>query len=699
MDHSGQKAFSQVRNEWKLAVKHRTEIDGLRALAVLPVILYHAGLPGIDGGFLGVDVFFVISGFLITTILLKDLENGRFSLWTFYERRARRILPALFFVILVCLPFAWIWMFPKELRDFGQSIVATSFFISNVLFWKETNYFNASSELKPLLHTWSLAVEEQFYIFFPLMLAGVWKWKPKLVLPMIMTIALGSFVLAESFVVSHEEATFYLLHARAWELMIGSICAVLIIKAPPQGSGWLGLLGLALILGSYLLLDDKNPMPSAWSLPVVLGTGFVLIFAKADNVAGRMLSFRPFVWIGLISYSAYLWHQPVLAFARIRATVEPSWPIMTGLVLLSLVLATFTWRYIEQPFRSSKGQGALLLPRRGPLLTGAASGMVVVSAFGMALHIADGAPSRIAPRTLQILEAVKDRNPRRDICHQPAHAVSDLIIPPPPDCITQAAATKGSAIIIGDSHADAIAYSVRSMLESEGWHITELTVTACTAYLGYDRKVRACDQINERIYAYIESLEVDLIVTAARSQELFDPSPFDNGVGGIESGKGAPPFTLHKKKFGLQETATREEFLRASFITSTNRLADMSRAIVTIDPIPEAGWDVPVWMARNSLGQNQVMEDLATPRYRYKERAGKAQDIFREIDRDDVILVDTESIFCHDDVCDNARGGELFYYDDDHLSLKGAQLVADKIQDELPRIEALIETAVANLPD
>ena len=168
--------------------------------------------------------------------------------------------------------------------------------------------------------------------------------------------------------------------------------------------------------------------------------------------------------------------------------------------------------------------------------------MVVVSAFGMALHIADGAPSRIAPRTLQILESRNDWNPRRDICHQGARKVSDLIIPPPPDCITQAAATKGSAIIIGDSHADAIAYSVRSMLENEGWHVTELTIISCTAYLGYDGKTRACDQINERIYAYIEILEIDLIVTAARSQLLFEPTLFDNGIGGVESGKSVPPY-------------------------------------------------------------------------------------------------------------------------------------------------------------
>lgn len=206
-------------------MKYRPEVDGLRAVAVVPVVLFHAGLPGVSGGFVGVDVFFVISGFLITSILLNDLEAGRFSLVRFYERRARRILPALFFVILCCLPFAWAWMLPQELVAFGKSIAATALFSSNILFWREDGYFAAASELKPLLHTWSLAVEEQYYLFFPVALAVLWRWRKAAVLPGLLLVVLASLAMATYGAQHHPAANFYLLPSRIWELLIGALVA------------------------------------------------------------------------------------------------------------------------------------------------------------------------------------------------------------------------------------------------------------------------------------------------------------------------------------------------------------------------------------------------------------------------------------------------------------------------------------------
>lgn len=206
-------------------MKYRREIDGLRALAVLPVIFFHAGFKAFEGGFVGVDIFFVISGYLITNIILSDLNAGKFSIVTFYERRARRILPALFFVMLCCLPFAWLWLVPTHLEDFCQSMAAVSVFSSNILFWRESGYFGVASELKPLLHTWSLAVEEQYYLFFPLFLLGLWKLRKRWIFGSLALVAIVSLLLAQWGAYNKPAATFFLLPTRGWELAIGALIA------------------------------------------------------------------------------------------------------------------------------------------------------------------------------------------------------------------------------------------------------------------------------------------------------------------------------------------------------------------------------------------------------------------------------------------------------------------------------------------
>lgn len=230
-------------------MEYRREIDGLRALAVLPVILFHAGFKTFSGGFIGVDVFFVISGYLITTIILAELEQGKFSIVNFYERRARRILPALFLVMLVCIPFAWIWLLPSDMKGFSHSLIAVAVFASNILFWSESGYFDTATELKPLLHTWSLAVEEQYYVLFPLFLMLLWKLGKRCILVILGVVFAGSFAVAEWKSYAEPAAAFYLLPARAWELLIGAFAAFYLSKdnrkefdkATGEVGGWLGV--------------------------------------------------------------------------------------------------------------------------------------------------------------------------------------------------------------------------------------------------------------------------------------------------------------------------------------------------------------------------------------------------------------------------------------------------------------------------
>jgi peptidoglycan/LPS O-acetylase OafA/YrhL len=341
------------------SISYRPEIDGLRTVAVLPVILFHAGFSFFSGGYVGVDVFFVISGYLITSILLRELALNKFSIRKFYERRARRIMPALFFVVFSCIPVAWVLMLPEELKDFGQSLVSVATFSSNIYFWLTANYFSTGAEEIPLLHTWSLAVEEQFYFIFPLLLAFFWKYGVSRLLGIIILLTIVSILLSEYGWRYNSVANFYLLPTRGWELLLGAILAFPVFKSISNNqnvhvNNFLSNMGLAAVVFSIIYFDKNTPFPSLYSLVPVVGTCLILCFGTEKGLSGKILSSKPFVAIGLISYSAYLWHQPLFAFSRIASDHEPSQLLMIALSISSLVLAYISWKYIEAPFRNNK---------------------------------------------------------------------------------------------------------------------------------------------------------------------------------------------------------------------------------------------------------------------------------------------------------------------------------------------------------
>jgi len=335
-------------------VRYRPEIDGLRAVAVIPVILFHAGFEHFSGGYVGVDVFFVISGYLITTILIEDIENDRFSIVNFYERRARRILPPLFFVMIACIPFAWILMLPSQMKDFSESLVAVSVFVSNILFWLESGYFEAAAEEKPLLHTWSLAVEEQYYVVFPIFLFVAWRFGKNSVFWIIVALTLISLALSEWGWRNMPSANFYLAPTRAWELLAGSIASFIVQKRGVQSNNLLSLIGAFAIIFAILVYDQSTPFPSLYALVPVVGVVVLVLFSDSNTYVGKLLSSKLFVGIGLISYSAYLWHQPLFAFARLGSVGHPSPTVFFLLSILSLVLAFLSWKYVEAPFRKKQ---------------------------------------------------------------------------------------------------------------------------------------------------------------------------------------------------------------------------------------------------------------------------------------------------------------------------------------------------------
>jgi peptidoglycan/LPS O-acetylase OafA/YrhL len=341
-------------------LKYRAEIDGLRALAVVPVILFHAGFELFSGGFVGVDVFFVISGYLITTILIEDIENKRFSIVNFYERRARRILPALYALLIFSTLYA-LYTSPFYARDIFQSIFATTLFSENLLLlYESSDYFALGTEDKFLFHTWSLAVEEQYYVVFPIFLILAWRFGKNRVFWMIVAMAAASLLLSEWGWRKSPSANFYLPLTRAWELFAGSIAAFVVQKHGVQKNNLLSLIGFTSIIFSIIYYDDTIPFPSVYTLVPVLGVVLLVMYADKETIAAKLLSTKGLVRIGLISYSAYLWHQPLIVIlhrdTNLLALIEDSVVRALLILLITCFFAAVSYYIIEQPFRYKVGK-------------------------------------------------------------------------------------------------------------------------------------------------------------------------------------------------------------------------------------------------------------------------------------------------------------------------------------------------------
>ncbi|GGI72353.1 hypothetical protein GCM10007978_07860 [Shewanella hanedai] len=374
---------------------------------MIPVILFHAGFHIFSGGFVGVDVFFVISGYLITSIILVEMEQGRFSLVNFYERRARRIMPVLFFVMAACFPFAWLYLMPVDMKDFIQSILAVSTFSSNILFWLESDYFDTAAELKPLLHTWSLAVEEQYYIFFPLFLMFTWRMGKTWIVTVLFVVFLLSLALGGWGSYKMSTAAFYLLPMRGWELLIGVFAAFYLSRHTPNAAyiglnNVLSLSGLALICFAIFAYDESIPFPGLYALVPTVGTVLIIVFAQQGTLVNRILSQKIFVGIGLISYSAYLWHQPIFAFVKYRSFTDPSAGLMLSLCLGVLVLAYLSWRFVEKPFRNKSAYSRRFVFT----FTGVTTSIFLIG--GSLLNLSDGFKSREIYAQLKVGEYQPD---------------------------------------------------------------------------------------------------------------------------------------------------------------------------------------------------------------------------------------------------------------------------------------------------
>ena len=620
-----------------LTMDYRREIDGLRALAVVPVILFHAGFQTFGGGFVGVDIFFVISGYLITGIILAEKDAGTFTLAGFYERRARRILPALFVVMLACLPFAWYWLLPREMKDFSESLFAVTLFLSNHLFLSETGYFATAAEAKPLLHTWSLAVEEQYYLLFPLFLILTWRFGKRLTAGLLVILSLGSLAMANALVYSKPDAAFFLLPSRAWELLIGALIAFRLFENAETGAlkKQIGsAAGLMLIIYAVLFFNKATPFPGLYALVPTMGAALIILFATEKTFVGQVLGSRLLVGIGLISYSTYLWHQPLLAFARHMSPDEPSRLMMGTLATASVVLAYFTWKYVETPFRNRAKFS------RGQIFSFAVAGSLFFAGVGIIGYLTKGFENRLTKAQLELMAVEKyDYSSvyRSGSCFIDSNKQQEHFAD---ECRSRQASNE--VFVWGDSHAAALSYGLRQITE-----VSQYTSSGCPPVVsGTNDKRPKCKQLNEFIQEEIKR---------AKPASIF----------------------LHANwiRYDQQETPSLlRETIRSIKASSPHSL------ITVIGPVPQWQPSLPAFIAKKRL----LLEDinlLHSPRLEELRLMDSRLELIAKEEK--VVFFSVLDALCEGSKCQaTVRAGEkinLTTWDYGHLTKEGSILLSSKL--------------------
>ncbi len=650
-------------------MKYRREIDGLRAVALMPVMLFHAGFQSFSGGFVGVDVFFVISGYLITSIILAEKQAGTFTLINFSGRRARRILPALFVVMFACLPFAWLWLLPADMIDFSQSLIAVAVFVSNILFWTESGYFETAGELKPLLHTWSLAVEEQYYILFPIFILLAWKLGKRWVLAMLAVLAAFSLALAQWTATTHRSFAFYLLPTRGWEILTGVFIAFYLSpkesrweKAQPSNQA-LGIIGLSLILASVFIFDKETPFPSLYALMPTIGAALVIVFASDRTIVGRLLGSKAFVGIGLISYSAYLWHQPMFAFARHRSINEPDKITLMVLAILALVFAYLTWKFVEAPFRNRR-----LFNRSQIFLYGILASVAFI-AIGLAGILNKGYLMRWSyfPQISTIQTVMSSR------CHTYLRKTAEQIAKG--DICVLGKASVASFAVIGDSHAGALFEAIEAYESSNPFAFYAFSGEYCAPLLGGFRlnayQSDDCLQTTSEAYKKIfESKSIKDVVLVAE---------WANYTEGYRDGKKP---ALASDDYGSAAVPAENKVIFSRTLAYTvDAIKSAGKNVIIIKPTPEFKADV------TRTATKQMINDIihSSPTVTFEEYLTRNKNVFQSFESlRDVTFVDSASVFCSADLCRSVgNDGKILFSDTNHVTGYGARFVVDQLMNKL----------------
>lgn len=616
--------------------QRRADIQGLRAIAVLSVVIFHAMGDVLPGGFVGVDIFFVISGYLISGILMDEIESGRFSLGGFYERRIRRLFPALFVMLASVMIAGLVLLPPWQMAELGHTGFSTIFFVSNFDLFGMTGYFDSEAQTRPLLHTWSLAVEEQFYLLFPLILLGLMRLARKQLRLILLVGALGSLVLCLWALRYNAAAAFYLAPFRGYELMMGAALARL--PFPSRAASLrnaLSVTGLAMIVASLFLINGGMAFPGLAALLPCAGTALMLFTgAGATSLGGRLISNPATAFLGGISYSLYLWHWPVLVLGRAALLATPT-PLQTHVLIgLAVLLATVSWRWIERPFLKRRSARATVL------MAGGAAMMLGAAATG-ATVMAQGLPARFSPEALHMFAARADFNPRRPECHH----YLDAVTPYASNCNYGATGAEPDAAMWSDSHGTELVAALGEQAAAQGHAILGITSSACPPAIGYDSR--------------------DYPLCLRQNEVTLDGLLHDNRIGTVY-------LAAYVSGYAQKDWPT----IADGLARSVEALTRAGKHVVLVYPIPVFSHDVPT-----ALGMMTARgADASTYSIAWQDFARINRETFTLLDwlraKFGADAIHPEQALCREGRClaYDREAGPL-YFNRDHLSLAGARQV------------------------
>ena len=675
---------------------YRPEIDGLRAIAVISVIFYHANVVIFDeklfkGGFIGVDIFFVISGYLITSLILRELNTTQsFSFINFYQRRVRRILLPLFFVMLLCFPVAWVHLDPGNFIDFSKSILYSIGFSSNFYFWDMgQQYAAANSLLKPFLHTWSLSIEEQYYIIFPIFLFIIFRYLRNYLLLFLIVSFIFSILLADWGSKNYPSATFYFLHSRAWELIAGSFLAFSEIYQHYKKNNLitqnsLSFIGFFIILFSIIFGKTHFPHPSFYTLAPVLGVCLVILFSNKNTFIAKILSTKFFVGTGLISYSLYLWHYPIFAFARINELDPGNILNFLTLIIPIIILSILTYFFIEKPSRNRETKFKIILSSIFFLL-------IIIITLNLLVINKDGFKKRMPP----LLQGINFNTPpwkllkndNNEICHNKKNG-----------CVFNPSSKK-KVFMIGDSHSAALMFNLKDRVVKRNYSFTTFTLDGCLYFKGFNlinKHTKIIDKkCNNDYFLELDNMlknqQNSIIILSGRFPLYLNNSRFDNQEGGVENGDW--PYLYH--------SLGQFNNIQSSFRNSIQTISKNNK-IILIYPIPEVGLNIKDKILATSqknvfLKENYNFDDFLKPKKvfttsynTYIQRTKSSFDLLNSIKGKNIYKIYPHELFCNNQIknrCMTHNNEHIFYWDDDHTSLQGSKMINDLILKEIKKIE------------
>lgn len=639
---------------------YRPEIDGLRAIAVMAVILFHVGLGPFTGGYVGVDVFFVISGYLIVGIVWRQCEKGQFRLGEFYRRRVLRLFPALLLVCVATMAVSVLVLLPSDFMRLGQSLAATMGYVSNIWLWRNTGYFDARAETLPLLHTWSLSVEEQFYMVFPVALLLLHRHLRARAVALLVTLGVVTLAATQYFLVSRQSAVFYLTPFRAWEFLLGGVLAV---TATAPRAAWLRSVArwtaLALVLAPAFVYDSHTDFPGLTAVAPCVGAALLLISVGPDDrdVVSRALRSRPFVLVGKLSYSLYLWHWPVLVLWT-HADQRPESPLaMAAVVVITFSLSAISYRLVETPLRQADA------PHAGRVLWGSLAASVALAVVALVVGVGDGVPSRFSEPVVAL-----DRARFPDVpftpCFGPALVGGD--------CTLGVSTAAPRWLLWGDSHALALAPALDATLKKRGEAAVFIAGSACPPLWGVgSRDVRSgdwrCDELGARVDAALRpGGSIDAVILVAIWPDYFSGKDCRLRDAGGERGNA--------------------EVMAAALPDTLARLNRQGLRTIVVGRVPRHPFVVPYEMARAARAGRPSLPGVTVADERTAQAAFAAT-LGSLSRRAGFELVDPVAHFCASGACRYSVDGRPLYRDAHHLNLEGAT-----------EAMALVEVAMDRIP-